>query len=118
MVAKRWSIDEAERHLRDVLDQARDDGPQEVTSEGETFVIVPASAWRERAGEVVGVSDSADRGDFSRSLDQIHNELNETTPRDLFAWVDEMTEEEVDAWEQRLDDARQRRSEASRTSDQ
>ncbi len=112
MVAKRWSIDDAERHLREVLDQAMNDGPQEMIREGETFIIVPASAWRDRARDIVDARDDVDGNDFSRSLDHLHQELNATTPRDLFAWVDEMTDEETDAWAARLELNRKRMAEA------
>lgn len=37
MVAKRWTLEEANEHLREVLDHARTGGPQEVTDQSGTI---------------------------------------------------------------------------------
>lgn len=116
MVAKRWSIDDAERHLREVLDQATNDGPQEVTRDGETFVIVSASAWRNLTGGGSAPEDpDIEDDDYRQSLNEIHQEFNRAEFRNPFAWVDEMSDAEVDAWEQRLEQNRKRMAEAGGT---
>lgn len=37
MVTKRWTLDEADGHLREVMDQVRTGGPQEVTDPNGTI---------------------------------------------------------------------------------
>ena len=116
MVANRWTVEDADSHLNEVLDRVKDDGPQEVDRQGETFMIVTAEAWRldqtERRSSPGTLRHAVDRvGQESEAERRL--EWNDQEFRNPFAWVEEMSEEEVDAWEQRLNDARKRRSEAA-----
>jgi prevent-host-death family protein len=108
MADRKWTFDEADGHLWEVLDRVQSDGPQEVTREGESFVVVPARQWHERAGQGTGGSNQQDG--FAVSLESIRSELNRTELRDPFAWVDEMSEEEARDWQERLEAARRERA--------
>lgn len=56
--------------------------------------------------------DDAFYSEYQRGIDEARREMDsERDSVNPFAWVEEMTEEEVDAWEQRLDAARKRRIE-------
>ncbi len=118
MVAKRWSIDDAERHLRDVLDQAVNDGPQEVTGDGEAFVIVSAEEWRRRLSETEPPSASQGHDEeLADVLERMNTERwanvdldeAESETRNPLAWVSDVSDEEFDAWSERLEKDRERR---------
>ncbi len=116
MVANRWTLEDADSHLNEVLDRVKDDGPQEVDRQGETFVIVTAEAWQQdetdRRSSLGTLGSAVDRV-RQESEPERQSEWNDQEFRSPFAWVEEMSEEEVDAWEQRLNDARKRRIEAA-----
>ena len=54
--------------------------------------------------------------EYQRGIDEARREMDsESDWVNPFAWVEEMTEEEADAWERRLDEARTRRIQTQRT---
>lgn len=115
MVAKKWSSDDVNGHLNDLLDLVKDEGPQEMTRNDETYVIVTAWEWRSRTDQpatpvAVPITDQ-DSGQavvLERSP-----EWNDQEFRNPFAWVGDLSEEEVDVWEQQMEQARKRRSNTS-----
>lgn len=134
MVTKRWTVDDAQGHLRDVLEQAATDGPQTISdATGRIFEVVMTSdvvaksdAQRpqltvgdiiERGrGRLYGASVSEDERqenaaifeEFALRLEDIRREGNAYQPTDMFAWLDEMTDHEFEEWSARMEQNRQR----------
>lgn len=134
MVTKRWTVDDAQGHLRDVLEQAATDGPQTISdATGRVFEVVMTAetvarldlerpqptvadliaSWRE---SVYGASvpeeerqaNAAIFEEFALRLEDIRREGNAYQPADMFAWLDEMTDDEFEEWSARMEQNRQR----------
>lgn len=136
MVAKRWAANEVDGHIMDLLDTVASNGPQTIQdASGRLFDVVPrqstdhgqrlskqqptpVSLIERRRAERANMTDDEIREDdafyseYQRGLDEARREMD--SERDWvnpFAWVEEMTDEEFEAWEKRLDADRQRRAE-------
>ncbi len=121
MVAKRWTTSDVNGHLDDMLDRVKDDGPQEMTRNDELFVVVTAEDWRRRRSDNAVRPDEEPEALLDRQQQltvEGRSDWNDREFRNPFAWVEEMSEVEVDAWEQRMDEARTRRTQASDAGDQ
>jgi prevent-host-death family protein len=113
MVANRWTVEDANRHLDEVLDRVKDNGPQEVARNDETFVVVTVQEWRQQHRESHSTLANADEiveGHDQEIALEHRSEWSDQEFRNPFAWVEEMSDAEVDDWEQRMDEARERRT--------
>lgn len=135
-VANRWPANEVDGHIMELLDTVASDGPQTIQdASGRLFDVVPRQSTEQdqtsidlpdtgpslierRRAERANMTEQEIREDeefyaeYQRGIDEARREMDSGLDWvNPFAWVEEMTEEEVDAWEQRLDEARKRRTE-------
>ncbi len=137
MVAKRWSADDLDGHIMELLDQVATEGPQTIQDgSGRLYDILPRVSQEEDKTPVSGEANPlesyllrrvAERAamtaeeireddefydNFQRGLEEMRHdpEFNRERPNP-FAWVEEMSDEEFEAWEQRLAKDRQYRAE-------
>lgn len=121
MVTKRWTVEEADGHLRDVLDEVAVSGPQEVTGDGRTFLVVTTEDWQRRPGDQPTfpgqdqsepgeeLTDVLERERAKRWANAGRDDEEWERTRNPFGWVNEVTDEEFDTWAGRMDEDHARR---------